>query len=178
MPSARALFVNVKAEAYLATLLAGENSYIDLRGQGSERHRRLTRLGAPPPAPLHAMSLGELAALTWLAETLTQDRVLREFGRRMLAVDFDEFLAGPEAALRTICAHYGLADADAALAPVEESPLLQRYSKAPEHPYTPATRREVLSESRKHNADEIGKGLAWLEEMARRFPIAARALST
>lgn len=177
MPSACAVFVNVKAEAYLATLLAGENSPIDLRGHGSERHKRLARLGSPAPAPLHAMSLGELAALTWLAETLTQRRAQVDFGARMLTVDFDEFLAAPQSALRTICAHYGLSAAEAALARVEESPVLQRYSKAPEHPYTPTMRQEILADSRKRNAEDISKGLAWLDEMARRFPVVVDALS-
>jgi len=177
LPSARAVFVNVKAEPYLATLLAGQNSHIDLRGHGPERHKRLARMGAPPPTPLCAMTLGELAALTWLAETLTQQRVQREHEPRVLPVDFDVFLTGPAAALREICTHFALRVSDEALASISQSPALSRYSKAPERPYTPALRREILADSRARNAEEIRRGLLWLEQAARQAPIVSDALS-
>jgi len=40
LPSARAVYLNLGAEPYLATLLAGKNSGIDLRGHGPVRRRR------------------------------------------------------------------------------------------------------------------------------------------
>src|SRR5512135_2111343 len=39
--SSRAIYMNLRAEPYLAALLAGANSTIDLRGHGPERMRRL-----------------------------------------------------------------------------------------------------------------------------------------
>src|SRR5207248_1276576 len=57
----RAIYMNLRAEPYLATLLAGRNSPIDLRGHGPERIRRLQSLSTAPPPALHALSLGELA---------------------------------------------------------------------------------------------------------------------
>jgi hypothetical protein len=177
LSAARAIFVTLKPEPYLETLLAGQNSYIDLRGHGPERHLRLVRLGAPPPTPLHSMSLGELAALTWLTETLTQHRAQSEHGSRILRVDFDAFLLDPIAALRAICAHYALRVSEDALARSRASPVLGRYSKSPERAYTPTLRQEILADSRARNGEEIRKGLLWLENAARLSPSAAEALS-
>ncbi len=174
-PDARAIFMTLQSEPYLATLLAGQNSYIDLRGQARERYRRLARLGAPPASPLHAMSLGEIAALTWLVETLTQ-RAQAEHSK-IIPIDFDAFLAEPAQALQTIAAHFGLKRADAVFADVAKSPVLQRYSKAPDQPYSPALRQEILADSRRRNSEEISRGLTWIELNAKRSAIAASALS-
>jgi hypothetical protein len=43
--------------------------------------------------------------------------------------------------------------------------VLSRYSKAPEFAYTPEVRAEVLQESRRHNREEITKGMRWLERL-------------
>lgn len=176
-PQARAITMNLGAEPYLATLLAGENSYLDLRGHGPERYQRLARLAAPPPAPLSAMSVGETAALTWLVEALTQAELKQAFGDRVLRLDFDAFLSDPAASMRSVCAHFGLAPGEHYFAGVASSPVMQRYSKAPEHAYTPAFRAQILAQSRDINAVEIRKGMDWLEAFARRSPAAARALS-
>jgi hypothetical protein len=45
--------------------------------------------------------------------------------------------------------------------------VLTRYSKAPEYAYTPEVRAEVLRDSRRHNREEIRKGMDWLERLAR-----------
>jgi len=51
--------------------------------------------------------------------------------------------------------------------PLGRSPVLTRYSKAPEFGYTPNARAEVLREARRQHRDEIRKGIAWLEERAK-----------
>jgi hypothetical protein len=176
-PAARAIYVNLKAEPYLATLLSGENSYLDLRGHGGERYKRLARLAGPPATPLHAMSLGEIAALTWLVETLTQCDAQRVHGNRVLPLDFDAFLAEPAAVLRSVCTHFDMAAPEQFYAGARHSRALQRYSKAPERPYTPEFRSQLLAQSRAGNAAEIRKGLTWLEAYAQRSPAVASALS-
>jgi hypothetical protein len=176
-PNARALYLNLDAEPYLATLLAGENSYLDLRGFAPERIRRLERLGARAPSPLYAMSLGEIAALTWAVERLTQLRAEQELGERVLSLDFDAFLHAPGEALRRVCAHFRLEASEAFFAGAAESGVMKRYSKAPEHAYTPQFRGEILTESRTRNGGEIRKGLLWLEQLARSAPEVAGALS-
>lgn len=163
----RAVYLNLRAEPYLATLLAGQNSPTDLRGHGPERMRRLQSRTAVPLAPLHTLSLGELAALSWLAESWTQRRALAQFSARVIALDFDECLAAVSDSMSRILSHFGLSTDPAYLASVGTSPVLARYSKAPEHAYTPSLRAEVLRDSRRHNREEIRKGMDWLEHHGR-----------
>jgi len=177
-PNARAVAMNLKAEPYLATLLAGENSHIDLNGHGPERYQRLTRLAGAPAAPLASMRLGEIAALTWLVETLTQTDAKEKFGERVLPIDFDDFLGDPSNEIRRVCAHFGLSPPEPYFTAAANSPVLQRYSKAPEHAYSPALRAQILAQSRITNAAEIRNGMAWLEAFARRSPAAGAALSS
>ena len=162
----RAIYMNVRAEPYLATLLAGQNSPLDLRGHGPERIRRLgSRLGTPL-APLHTLSIGELAAMSWLAETLTQRDAVKRFADRVIAVDFEAFLANVSAGMTNVLGHFALSRDARYLADVERSPVLERYSKAPEYGYTPSVRADVLRDSRRDNRAEIRKGLDWLERLA------------
>lgn len=171
--SARAIYMNLRAEPYLATLLAGQNSWIDLRGHAPERIRRLQARVAAPLAPLHALSLGELAAMSWLAESWTQRDLLKQFPERVSALDFDQFLANVEAGMVRVVGHFGLELDPGAVSVVARSPVLTRYSKAPEYAYTPGVRGEVLRESRRGNGEEIRKGIAWLERLARSDPAIA-----
>lgn len=175
-PASRALYLNLAAEPYLATLLAGENSPIDLRGMAPERFQRLARLGAPAPTPLYTMSRGELAALTWAAETLTQAQVQAAAGERVLSLDFDAFLHDPAEHTRRIFAHFQLDAPANFFAHAPQSDVFKRYSKAPEHSYTPQLRNEVLAASRARNAGEISKGMAWLARLAAQSPAVARLL--
>ncbi|MBL8548974.1 MAG: hypothetical protein JNJ73_03240 [Hyphomonadaceae bacterium] len=167
-PDAKAIYLNMKAEPYLAVLLAGENTPIDLQGMQAERTRRLaSKLGAPPPPPA---SLGELAALTWAAERLTQADLMREMGARVRALDFDAFLERPGEEARACAAHLGIPAPD-----VEASPILTRYSKAPDYAYSPRDRAAIIAQSRSGNAAEISRGLAWLAHLADAHPAIADA---
>ena len=172
----RAIYMNVAAEPYLATLLAGQNSPIDLRGHAAERMRRLCRRLRAPPASLHSLSLGELAAMSWLAETLTQHDAVSGSGGRVLAVDFDRFLADVPGGLQPVLAHFGLASDRDTVDRIARSPALSRYSKAPEHPYGPAVRATVLAQSRRDHGEELARGMRWLERIARTESAAAAVL--
>jgi hypothetical protein len=163
----RAIYMNLRAEPYLATLLAGQNSPTDLRGHGPERMRRLQSRVATPLTPLHALSIGELAAMSWLAESWTQRETVKRFAGRVIALDFDQFLSTVADSMRRILGHFELTNDARYLSEVGQSPVLTRYSKAPEHTYTPNIRAEVLRDSRRHNREEIRKGIDWLERLAR-----------
>jgi hypothetical protein len=113
------------------------------------------------------LSIGELAALSWLAESRTQRETVKRFTGRVLALDFEAFLSSVVDSMSRILRHFGLPDDDRYLAEVGRSPVLTRYSKAPEHAYTPTVRAEVLRDSRRHNREEIRKGMDWLERQAR-----------
>ena len=163
----RAIYMNLRAEPYLATLLAGQNSPIDLRGHGPGRMRRLQSRIAAPVAPLHTLSIGELAAMSWLVESWTQRDAVQRSAGRVIALDFDQFLSAVADNMGRILTHLGLPRDPRYLAEVGRSPVLTRYSKAPEYAYTPNVRAEVLRDSRRHNSEEIRKGMDWLELRAR-----------
>ena len=164
--ASRAVYMNLRAEPYLATLLAGQNSPIDLRGHGPGRIRRLQSRIAAPLAPLHSMSIGELAAMSWLIESWSQHDASERFPERVLALDFDQFLASVTDSVRRILGHFELTVDESYLATVKRSAVLTRYSKAPEYAYTPGMRAEVLRDSRRYNNDEIRRGMNWLERQA------------
>jgi hypothetical protein len=162
----RAIYLNLRAEPYLATLLAGQNSPTDLRGHGAERMRRLQSRTKSPLAPLHSLSLGELAAMSWLSESWSQRDALKQFPTRIVALDFDRFLESVGPSIGRILGHFGLPAEPRQLEGLGRSPVLTRYSKAPEFAYTPDVRAELLGDSRRRNGDQIRQGLAWLEQLA------------
>ncbi|MEY4376816.1 MAG: hypothetical protein RJB26_1366 [Pseudomonadota bacterium] len=164
LPAARAVCLNLAPEPYLATLLAGENAALDLRGHGPERMRRLQPRTGSITTPLHAMALGEQAALAWLAEAWSQRELAQQAGTRVLAVDFDRLLGDVEGTLSGVLRHFGL---DANAAPLlARSPVLTRYSKATEHAYSPALRQQLLAQARRDQAVELQRGMRWLETLA------------
>ncbi len=162
----RAIYLNLSAEPYLATLLAGQNSPADLRGHGPGRMRRLQSRIAGELPPLHSLSIGELAAMSWLAESWSQREALAQYPARMIALDFGQVLADVGPSIGRILGHFGLSVDARELERIGRSPVLTRYSKAPEYAYTPHVRAELLRESRLRNSDEIRKGMAWLERLA------------
>ena len=177
LPGARAVYLNLGAEPYLATLLAGKNSSVDLRGHGPVRIRQLQARIQGPLTPLHALSLGELAAMSWLAETWNQHDAVDRCGARVIALDFDELLADVAGCVRRIAEHCQLPVDSGWLADIARTPVLTRYSKSPEFEYSPQLRRELLRESRQTNAAQIAAGLRWLEKLAGSQPAVARKLA-
>ncbi len=163
----RAVYLNLRAEPYLATLLAGANSPVDLRGHGPGRVRRLLARRPVALTPLHALSTGELAALGWLVESLSCQDALAAHPARVLPLDFDEFMTDVPGQLARVLAHFGLPVGPRDVARIVESPVLQRYSKAPELPFAPGEREARRARSRIENREEIARGLAWLDHMAR-----------
>jgi len=164
-PESRAIYLNLGAEPYLAALLAGANSATDLRGHAPGRMRRLAARGLSAPAPLHRMSLGELAALGWLVETAARDDAVRRFPDRVLAIDFDALLGDVGGSMARICRHFGLEPGADYLAGIGAHAALGRYSKAPDRPFAAGERDRRLAESRRDHRDEIMRGMNWLAGM-------------
>lgn len=175
--TSRAIYLNLRPEPYLATLLAGQNSPVDLRGHGPGRIRRLQSHITVALTPLHALSIGELAAMSWLAESWAQCDALSRFSDRVIAVDFDEFLSNVGSSMERILGHLGLPRDSRYLSEVEHSPVLTRYSKGPEHSYSPQLRAQVLSESRQRNREEIRRGMSWLQQLAKSQTAVAQILN-
>lgn len=169
-PGASALTLRIPLQAYLAALLAPDEPSADLMRGARVRLSRLSSLcGSDPGVRLHALSPGELAALSWLAEAATLAELHRAEPDRVMALDFEDFLSRPTETLHALAAHFGLPaspdDAERAIA----SPLMSRYSKSPDQGFTPGDRAAMQAESAARNAEEIAKGRAMVEGLVRRL---------
>jgi len=174
-PASRALMMTVAPETYLATILAGPNSRVELRMAAPARLARLARRIGEPVGRLEDLSEGELAAMSWACEASALAAAAAEHPTRCAWIDFDRFLADPRAGLAAALAHlHGAAD-PADVERLAGSAYFERYSKAPEYGYGPSVRRQALQAARHEFGAEIRKGLAWLET-ARRRPALASAL--
>ena len=175
-PNARAVYMNLQAEPYLATLMAGANSILDLKGFAPERALRLEGyLGISLP-PVHLIAGGELAAMSWLTERLTEKKLLSEFGSRVMPLDFDDMLNDVKGTLERVTGHFQMKVDSKYFEGIAQSPELKRYSKDPEHEYSPELRNQLLTETRKEKDVDIKKGLAWLEKIAAKHADVAELL--
>ncbi|TGY88891.1 hypothetical protein E5163_07060 [Marinicauda algicola] len=169
-PQSRALVLRLRLEPYLATLLAPQPLSGDLTAGARVRFRRLASAAGDPGWRLHALSPGELAAATWIAEAASLAALIGTEPDRTLALDFEEFLAEPAARLLDAARHVGLGWDEAAAEAAVESSIMHRYAKAPEHGFGPQERARVLADSRARNAEEIAKGQAFAGAALDRLP--------
>jgi len=173
---AAAILMFTPALAYLLCILGGPNSRVESRALAPVRLARLRRrlgegaLGMPPETE------GEWIASGWLCEMACLQQAARRFASRILWVDFDEFLAAPGTSLKAMLAALGASVEPDNIDRILAGPLMHRYSKAPEHAYDAALRREVLASSEREHAAEIRRGMAWLTALGARQRVVAEAL--
>ncbi len=171
----RALLMFVSPESYIATILGGPNSRQEAKVLAPSRLRRLHRRLGGEAWQLERLGEGEVLALTWACEMTALTQAANAGGARVLRLDFDRFLAEPML-LGAVLRHFGI---DAGLSEVHailRGPHLRRYSKAPEHAYDAALRRDVLNEARAAHGEEIRRGLAWLDRAAAQFAAVREAM--
>ncbi len=170
----KSVFLTLSPERYLQTILAGEASRKELGALSGSRLQRLNaRLGT---AAFNLWDLDEArrAALAWACEMTALDAAS---DANVLWVDFDTFLAAPAQYLSSIADHLeiGLSEQDAEA--FTRGPIMQRYSKAPEHGYSSQLREDVLTGTARERGDDIRVALAWLDSGAAQHPAIARALT-
>jgi hypothetical protein len=171
-----AVFMYAQPLAYLQGIFAGPNSRLESRQLSAMRLQRLQRrLGAGAALP-DLRSEGEGIAMSWLCEMTALRQAAERFASQVLWVDFDAFLRDPVAGLRSIFLRFGARPADQELQTLASGPLMHQYSKAPEHAYDAALRRELLVSADREHAAEIRRGLDWLHAAARRHALAAAVL--
>jgi hypothetical protein len=169
-PSApKAVVMFVSPESYLATILGGPNSRHEARILAPSRLSRLHRRIGCEAWQLAAMSEGEVLALSWACEMSALASAAGSAGSRIYRVNFDRFLADPAPMLASVLRHFDLEVTSDEAGRIIQGPDMRRYSKAPEHAYDAALRRDVLNEARAAHGSEIRRGLAWLEREAARF---------
>lgn len=173
----RGLLLHVAPETFLAAILGAEHSPQEAKALAPNRLKRLHRRLGMQRWNLEELSPGEIVALGWACEMTALGAAAAAAGDRAIWMDFDRFLAEPQAGLARAFAHLGVAAADDEIAAIVAGPEMHRYAKAPEHAYDAALREAVLQQGREMAADEIAKGLVWLERAAAEFPVIAAALA-
>jgi len=165
-PEPAAIFVFAAAPAYVRGILAGPNSRTETRTLAPPRLQRLVRRLGGSSWRSDPRSEGEQVAMSWLCEMLTLQQTAQRHPGRVLWVDFDAFLQAPVAGLAAIFRALGAQPEPRELEQLVSGPIMRQYSKAPEHAYDAALRREVLESADREHGAEIRRGLHWLEGVA------------
>ena len=174
-PEASAIFMLTEPLVYLRAILAGANSRAETARLGPARFARLAKRARGTEFPTAPGSEGEWIAMSWLCEVSALLGAADTHPARVLWVDFDRFLEEPRGGLESVFRALGARPAAHEIESVVASSLMRRYSKAPEHAYDAALRREVLASAELEHAPEVRRGMQWLERSAARSPLARRA---
>lgn len=159
----KAIFMFVPAETYLATILGAPNSPREARLLAESRLRRIhARIGGEHWR-VAELRQGELVAMSWACEMTALAAAADEARERVVWVNFNRFLESTAASLRSAACHLGVEATELEVETILSGPALRQYAKAPEFPYNPAVRDQVLNQARKDQAPEIAHGLSWLD---------------
>jgi len=173
-PGERALLMYATARNYVGSILAGENSLVELRHLGASRAERLQRRGISLAA---ARNDAELAAAAWACEMTALEAAAEAMADRRVAwADFDAMLADMSAELARVAGFFGFDTDEAQLQAIATGPLTSRYSKAPEHDYSAGLRQELIAEATSAHRSAIDDALAMLRSAAEKSPALARSL--
>jgi hypothetical protein len=171
-----ALMLYATPEAYTAGILGGPNSRIEAKILSPGRLRRLHQRLGTDVWRLHAMSEGERIAMGWACEMMAMLAGSTGHEDKVQWLDFDRFLQAPEQGLGVVFDVFGVQASPTEIQALVNGPIMDQYSKAPEHQYDAALRHDVLEQSRRANSREISDALAWLEASAKEWPEIAEAL--
>ena len=175
-PDTRFVFMYNRLETQIATLLAGQNAITDLKGMARFRIQRVQQITGLD-LHLSRLSLGKLAALSWLSETTSITRSLENDAQNIELLEFEALLTDPTTVLRRLMNHLNINTCNATVEKAVLSPVLQSYSKAPEHPYNAETRATILADSRNRFKRNIDEALVWVEGLAGKSDLVAKSLS-
>jgi hypothetical protein len=172
----RAVFMFVRPEVYLATILGGPNSRAETKTLGPLRLRRLQQRIGTEAWRIESMSEGEILAMSWACEMSALAQAASLGGERTYWLDFDRFLANPTS-LVAVFRHLQVDATPSEVGSILSGPDMHRYSKAPEYAYDKALRLDVLNEARALDGAEIRRGLNWLDQATRRFEVVRHAVA-
>jgi len=169
----RALFMFATPRAYIASILAGENSMKEMAALAQMRAQRMaSRVG-----PLEPRTPAEAAAAAWACEMTALERAAELMPDRQVGwLDFDRFLQDVPGQLARVTGFFGFSAEPGQLETIADGPLMRRYSKALEYDYSPSLRRDLIAEADAADRADIDTALAMLQSAAESSPLLARAL--
>ena len=174
-PDTKSIFIYNRLQTHVETLLAGQNAIADLKGFAQLRLQRLRNLTGLD-IQLNQLSLGQLAALSWLSEVSRITHYQSLSDDRIKLIEFETLLTEPADTLQHLFAHLGIAASESDIRKAIQSPVLQTYSKAPEHHYNAETRAAILTQARLNFSEEIKTAVGWVEELANQSALITASL--
>ena len=170
----RALLLFASPDRYIQSILAGENSLIELQALAGERSRRLAARGIElagfEASPAH------LAAAAWACEMTSLEAAADALpAGSVMWADFDMMLRDMGKALTRVASHFGFTASDATLEAIAAGPLMRRYSKALEYDYSPSLRADLLAEAGQAHGADIADARTALAAIG--HPLIERALA-
>jgi len=174
-PGAAALLLTASPENYIAAILAGENSVMELAALHQIRTERLASRGIE----LRGFDLSDAqrAAAAWACEMTSLEAAADAMpGRRILWADFDAMLDDISGWLDRAARHFGLTAPAERIQELALGPLMRRYSKALEYDYSPSLRAELLADAVRQHGEDIDAAVAALRQAAGSAPLLRRAL--
>jgi len=169
----RALFMYAGPRAYIASILAGENSVRELAALKASRAQRMSgRAALPEP-----QSAADSAAAAWACEMTALESAAEKMADRQIAwADFDSMLGDMPNELLRVAQFLGFDAPAERIHAIATGPLMRRYSKAIEHEYSAELRRELIAEADGMHRADIDSALAMLQSAAEKAPLLERAL--
>ncbi len=171
------ILLSMAPEIYITTVLGASSYVADLIGGAKARMSGLIQSTSATLQPLHSMSPGEVAAMTFAAEMVQLHMAKEAAGKRALQIDFDTYLNNPISILKTIFLHFGKPVSDAEINGILRDPIMTRYSKATDYAFSGEERRERLAQSCHANRSEITKGINWMRSFAHTHPLVGKAIA-
>jgi hypothetical protein len=173
--SERALFLYAEPRTYIASILAGPNSLVELERLAPVRAQRMA---GRVTGFASGTGQAQLAAAAWACEmTALETAAAAMPDRHIHWADFDAMLGGMDGALRDLAAFFGIGASAERIAEIARGPLMTRYSKALEYEYSPSLRRELIEQELRIRGSEIDQALRTLDAAAKQSPLLASALA-
>ncbi|MEZ5710843.1 MAG: hypothetical protein R3E02_15805 [Blastomonas sp.] len=174
--SRKSMILTLRPERYIATILAGDASRQELAQLSGTRLLRLHALIKESPWKLWELEEGQRAALAWATEAGHLAMASDSYNYTVLSADFDHFLDNPAQNLSMFARFLEYDVQDCEIARIADGPMMQRYSKAPEHSYSPQLRSQLLAQTSRERHHDIRNAMDWLDDAAARYPAIARAI--
>lgn len=173
----KALFLYVAPGRFIETILAGENSRLELAVMARSRLARLHKRLGRDHWKLWELTEAERIAMTWACEMTALESAAAAMDEgRVMWLDFDVFLDDPAGNMGEIAGFFGYDPGADRCAALTRGPIMQSYSKAPEHAYSPQLRAQVLAQARHHLRADIDQALGWLNGAGQRASMIDKAL--
>lgn len=169
-PLRRALLIHQPLESYLAGMLRfREHNLGDIRNQSQTRLQDWHDISGDQELRLSSLEPVDLVVIAWLSSMARMARAQENHPDRVLRVDFEGFLAHPEARLEEMAGFAGLADAARSI--VDAYPRISGYySKNSSQLFSTDERRSTLARSRDQNGELIRAGLKKARQLLQQYP--------